>query len=236
MQADRVLVLENDHTLRDSIEFHLTIDGFACAMADSSHSAFETARLNRFDLLIIGFSVSEAPSICERLRVNPLHRHTPMLVMTPPSREADAITLLERHADDYVITPVSVRELTARARGLIRRSRLSQDPSRAGAPPSVGTIVKSGITIEPARRLVTAGCQRLSLTERELQLLCLLASQAGVVFDRKALLADIWGERATVTMRSVDVLVRRLRDRMRLLGKDQHLVTVRGVGYSFVAD
>jgi DNA-binding response OmpR family regulator len=232
--TDRVLIIERERQLRESIGLHLTLEGFSCVGAANDHQALESTKAHRFNLVVMNFGLPEALAMCWTLRSDVLHRRTPILLITTPAHQADALAALEQCADDYVVAPVGMRELVARARALVRRSRmLTMQHPLPGVTTGPSSIVRPPLEIDPARRRVTIDGRLLRLTEYEFQLLYVLATRAGVVFDRQTLLSQIWGTRTFVTTRSVDALVKRLRYRFRTSGHPEYLVTVRGVGYKF---
>lgn len=227
--SERILIVEPDATLRESISLHVSLEGFACEVVADSTAALTRAEADRFDAVIVdeGHGASSG-RLCDALRGRLFYQRAPILLLAPQSREADALAALERCVDDYLPTPFGMRELVARLRALIRRSRLSEMREAHGQS---GVIVRRGLVIDPARRRVQMDQQPLTLTEQEFQLLRVLAERAGVVFTRDALLAEIWGERTFVTVRSVDALVKRVRRRLRGIHQRPYVVTVRGVGY-----
>jgi DNA-binding response OmpR family regulator len=127
--------------------------------------------------------------------------------------------------------PFGVRELVARARALLRRSRQA---TAAGNGSADGVVRLHGLEVDPSRRRVRVDGREVELTDQEFRLLHLLATHAGIVFSREALLAKIWRGDTFVTVRSVDTLVKRLRRRIEAdPGEPRHLLTVWGVGYKF---
>jgi DNA-binding response OmpR family regulator len=156
-------------------------------------------------------------------------------MLTARREEADTVVGLESGADDYLTKPFGVRELVARARALLRRPRQKTDRAGAQAAAAAETVVRiHGVEVDLARRRVKVEGRDVELTDQEFRLLHLLASHAGIVFSREALLGKIWRGDTFVTVRSVDTLVKRLRRRIE---KDpanpRYLLTVWGVGYKF---
>ena len=180
----RVVIIERDRTLRESICLHLALEGFACEHSDDGRKALEAATTKHFSLIVMDLGSPEALITCKRLRSQPSHRRTPILLMTTPALESDAVAALEQCADDYVVAPVGLRELVARARALIRRSRMvavAQQPAVASVTPP--SIVRSRLDINPARRRVHIDGRELKLTDARFQLYRSPAARAGVVFD-----------------------------------------------------
>src|SRR3954471_11704839 len=179
-------------------------------------------------------------TVCRAIRRQRLNADVPILMLTARREESDKVLGLESGADDYLTKPFGVRELVARARALLRRPR--QPPAAAGAPAggAIGTddlggpIHVHGIQIDPARRRVRIDGRDVELTDQEFRLLHLLATHAGIVFSREALLTRIWRGDTYVTVRSVDTLVKRLRRRIEAdAAEPRFLLTVWGVGYKF---
>jgi len=175
-------------------------------------------------------------SLCRAVRNGRVNREVPILMLTARREETDKVVGLESGADDYLTKPFGVRELVARARALLRRPR---QPVLAGAedvePAEGQPIVRvHDVEIDPARRRVRVDGKDVELTDQEFRLLHLLATRAGIVFSREALLAKIWRGDTFVTVRSVDTLVKRLRRRIeRDSSQPRYLLTVWGVGYKF---
>jgi DNA-binding response OmpR family regulator len=228
---ERLLVFEPDGHLRDPICLHITLEGFTCETVNDARAALERMDRGRFDAVIVHCGESaESLWFFEALRVRAARRPAPILLLASHAREADALSALETCVDDYLRTPFGMRELVARVRALLRRThRHDRDAAWTPSP----SIVRSGIVIDPARRRVQVNDRPLKLTEQEFQLLYVLAGHAGVVFNRQALLARIWGDKTFVTTRSVDALVKRVRRKLRQTVDPVCLVTVRGVGYKF---
>jgi DNA-binding response OmpR family regulator len=151
-------------------------------------------------------------------------------MLTAKREENDRVIGLESGADDYLTKPFGVRELVARARALLRRPR--GFAAATALPQAPGPLRIHDIEIDPARRRVVVSGHEVELTTQEFNLLYLLASHPGIVFSREALLARIWKEDTHVTDRSVDTLVKRLRQRIeRTPAEPRYVLTVWGTGY-----
>ena len=152
-------------------------------------------------------------------------------MLTARREESDKVVGLESGADDYLTKPFGVRELVARARALLRRPRQAAAEAVGDGEP---TVTVHGVEIDPARRRVRVDGRDVELTDQEFRLLHLLATHAGIVFSREALLGKIWRGDTFVTVRSVDTLVKRLRRRIEPdPANPRYLLTVWGVGYKF---
>jgi DNA-binding response OmpR family regulator len=171
-------------------------------------------------------------SVCRAVRNGKTNYDVPILMLTARREESDKVIGLESGADDYLTKPFGVRELVARARALLRRPRVA---AGAAAPQGdADTVTIHDVEIDPARRRVRVEGRDVELTDQEFRLLHLLATHAGIVFSREALLAKIWRGDTFVTVRSVDTLVKRLRRRIETdPANPRLLLTVWGVGYKF---
>jgi DNA-binding response OmpR family regulator len=158
-------------------------------------------------------------------------------MLTARREESEKVVGLESGADDYLTKPFGVRELVARARALLRRSRQTPADASLAAPKAAApdnVIRAHGLEIDVAKRRVRVEGRDIELTDQEFRLLHLLASHAGIVFSREALLGKIWRGDTFVTVRSVDTLVKRLRRRIEPdSAEPRYLLTVWGVGYKF---
>jgi DNA-binding response OmpR family regulator len=174
-------------------------------------------------------------SLCRAVRNGTLNHDVPILMLTARREESDKVVGLESGADDYLTKPFGVRELVARALALLRRPRLPSDGSApAKASDNDGVVRIQGVEIDVPRRRVRVEGRDVELTDQEFRLLHLLASHAGIVFSREALLAKVWRGDTFVTVRSVDTLVKRLRRRIETdPAEPRFLLTVWGVGYKF---
>ncbi|HEY2905849.1 MAG TPA: response regulator transcription factor [Vicinamibacterales bacterium] len=231
--ADRILIVEHDARLRHSLCERLGLEGYAPDPVPDTASALSLCATRQFDLIIQNL---HAPTVgglalCRRLR-HALNRHTPILLLTNDAGIRDAQTALEQCADDYLVTPFGLREFVARVRALLRRSRVGA--GHAASLTSPPAVVRDRLVIDPARRRVNVEGRDVKLTVHEFQLLYTLAARAGVVFDREALLSEVWGQQTFVTIRSVDALVKRVRRQLDAAEPQlDYVVTVRGVGYKF---
>src|SRR4249919_293201 len=207
----RVLVVEDEPNIRELVCLHLGLEGYACDGVGDGREALKRTEAERFDLLVLDVMIPgiDGLSLCRAVRNGRTNRDVPILMLTARRDESDKVVGLESGADDYLTKPFGVRELVARARALLRRPRRSTDTSGA-APP----IHVHDVDIDPARRRVRVSGRDVDLTDQEFRLLYLLASHAGIVFSREALLSKIWRGDTFVTVRSVDTLVKRLRRRI----------------------
>ena len=237
-EAARVLVVEDEPNIRELVCLHLGLEGYQCEGAADGKAALARAEADRFDLLVLDVMLPglDGVSVCRAVRRGAINRDVPILMLTARGEESDKVIGLESGADDYLTKPFGVRELVARARALLRRPRRTaaaaplDGDEDAGGPP----IRIHGIDIDRARRRVLIDGRDVELTDQEFRLLHLLATHAGIVFSREALLGKIWRGDTYVTVRSVDTLVKRLRRRIEAdPANPRFLLTVWGVGYKF---
>lgn len=227
----RVLIVEDEPHIRELVCLHLGLEGYACDATGEGPDALQRTKSKRYDLLVLDLMIPglDGLSLCRAVRNGRSNADVPILMLTARREESDKVVGLESGADDYLTKPFGVRELVARARALLRRRRAA-----AAAADGAGVVVVHDIHVDPERRRVRVGRRDVELTDQEFRLLHLLASHAGIVFSREALLSKIWHGDTFVTVRSVDTLVKRLRRRVEPdPAHPKYLLTVWGVGYKF---
>jgi DNA-binding response OmpR family regulator len=228
--ASRILIVEPDDRLRESLRLHLSLEGYQCDAR--SHLGTAVGRgADHFDLAVVNLmSTRHRPTPCgtdlESMRV-------PTLLLAGADGENEAISALEEWADDYLTLPVEMRELIARAHALIRRMSAPDPDPESARSRGGGNVVHDNLLIDPSRRHVELEGHILKLTEHEFQLLRVLARRPGVVFQRPGLLSELWGANTLVPPRSIDALVMRVRRQMRTVSSGWQIATVRGIGYQF---
>jgi len=231
-----VLVVEDEPNIRELVCLHLGLEGYRCDAVGDGAEALRRTQAERFDLLVLDVMIPglDGLSLCRAVRNGRANRDVPILMLTARREESDKVVGLESGADDYLTKPFGIRELVARARALLRRPR---QPATAGegAVDADDRIVRvHGFEIDSAKRRVRLDGADIELTDQEFRLLHLLATHAGIVFSREALLAKIWRGDTFVTVRSVDTLVKRVRRRIEPdPAEPRYLLTVWGVGYKF---
>ncbi len=228
----RVLVVEDEPNIRELVCLHLGLEGYTCEGVGDGREALKRTEDERFDLLVLDVMLPglDGLSLCRAVRNGRMNRDVPILMLTARREEPDKVVGLESGADDYLTKPFGVRELVARARALLRRPRQTAGAEDDSQP----SFRIHGFEIDPARRRVKIEGREVDLTDQEFRLLHLLATHAGIVFSREALLSKIWRGDTYVTVRSVDTLVKRLRRRIEPdPATPRFLLTVWGVGYKF---
>jgi len=227
----RILVVEDDRTLRQTLSYNLTREGYDVTTAADGEAALEAARDSKIDLILLDVMLPGMSGV-EVLRV--LRRdgiRAPVIIVSAKGDEIDRVVGLKVGADDYVTKPFSRPELLARIEALLRRQRteaIGDEPSER--------IQLGEIQVDVGRRRVTIGERPLHLTPKEFDLLAFMASQPGRIFTRDQLLARIWGYDYAGDGRTVDVHVSWLRSKLREADGRDHFRTVRGVGYAFAEE
>jgi DNA-binding response OmpR family regulator len=227
----RILVVGDELNIRELVRLHLSFEGHECVSADNGIAALELAKTSPFDLFVVDLMLPglDGVSLCRAIRQHAVSRSSPVLMLTARREESDKVVGLDSGADDYVTKPFGVRELVARVRALLRRSA-----SPVSADGTARTVTSHGVTVDPARHTVDVDGQVVDVTPQELALLHVLVGQPGIVFSREALLRRVWGTATHVTDRSVDTLVKRVRQKIeRDPAQPARLLTVWGVGYKF---
>jgi two-component system alkaline phosphatase synthesis response regulator PhoP len=228
-----VLVVEDEPHIRELVVLHLGLEGLVISQAKDGDEAIRLVRSQPFDLCVLDLMLPKVDglAVCRAIRREPINIDTPILMLTAKREEADKVLGLESGADDYLTKPFGVRELVARVRALLRRPRASGLGPASDAP---AVVVAGGLTIDPARRQVHLDGRPVDLTPHEFDVLHLLAAHPGIVFSRDKILERIWTSDTHVTGRSVDTLIKRLRQKIEPDRSEPALiVTVWGTGYKF---
>jgi len=225
--ADKVLVVEDDPNLRNTLKYNLEREGYGVVTAADGEAAIENALREKPDVIILDLMLPKMSGL-EVCRVLRREMTVPILMLTAKTEETDKIIGLEIGADDYMTKPFSLRELLARVRAMLRRSRMVET-----APPGDKTLLKiNDLEIDLARHKVTRQGAALGLTPKEFDLLAFLARNRGFVFSREQLLEKVWGYDYAGNTRTVDVHVRWLRQKIEADPRQpRSLITIRGTGY-----
>jgi DNA-binding response OmpR family regulator len=219
----RILVVDDDHTVREVAVSYLRAGGHTVDDVDSGEAALRAMRDDPADLVVLDLMLPgiDGLEVCRRLREQ---RDVPVIMLTALGGEADRVVGLERGADDYVTKPFSPRELVLRVDSVLRRAG-------ERTTPRAETLTDGDLVVDEAQHVATLGGRALQLTVREFDLLRFLLAHPGIAFSREELLQEVWGwsfgDHSTVT-----VHVRRLREKVESdATRPTRLVTVWGVGY-----
>jgi DNA-binding response OmpR family regulator len=233
-QQSRILVVEDDLTLLETLEYNLTGEGYKVITAADGLTALEVAREEQPDLVVLDLMLPRLDGfeVCRILR---RETNVPILMLTARTEEVDRVVGLEVGADDYLTKPFSMRELLARVKALLRRVRLIREEMAGGQGVS-GTeqLVFDDLVIDLDRREVLVRGEALRPKPKEFDLLVFLARHPGMALSRDLLLERVWGWDYGGGSRTVDVHVRWLREKIEAdPANPERIVTVRGVGYCF---
>ena len=226
----RALVVEDEPNIRELVAFHLDLEGLEVEAVGTGDDALRLAGETAFDVIVLDLMLPgvDGVTVCRRIRQQDVNGDVPILMLTARREESDKVLGLESGADDYLTKPFGVRELVARVRALLRRPRTS----KAGSTAEI--ITAGALHIDRARREVTLDGAVVELTPHEFEALALMAASPGIVFSRQALLEQVWDRDTHVTDRSVDTLVKRLRQKIEAdTSHPTYILTVWGTGYKF---
>lgn len=230
-----ILIVEDERTIVDIIKFNLIREGFATLEALDGETGLELARRADPDLILLDVMLPKMNGfeICATLREE--GSGVPIIMLTAREEETDKVFGLESGADDYMTKPFSMRELIARVRANMRRTKFAQTALAANAQAGAGSLITAGtLVLNPVTFTVTKNGKPVELTQKEYDLLHQLMCARGVVFSREDLMQKVWNYEYFGDMRTVDVTVRRLREKIEDdPGKPALIMTKRGVGYYF---
>lgn len=241
--AATILLVDDEPSLVEAVGYMLRREGFSVTVATSGPAALETARAIDPDLVVLDVMLPglDGLEVCRALRAEST---VPILLLSARGEEVDRVLGLELGADDYLTKPFAMRELMARVRAMLRRSRMAAaDPAPQPRAPehrendqeSPAVLEVGDLVIDTARRRVTLAGQAVTLKPKEFDLLYHLAKHPGIVHSRDALLRVVWGYDYPMDTRTIDVHVRWLRQKIEAdPSQPRWIETIRGVGYRFV--
>ena len=222
----RILIVEDDPDIADLVAHYLDKAGFMTERATSGRDALAAITAKPPDLLVLDLMLPQVDGleICRILRSDKKTAAVPIIMLTARAEESERIVGLELGADDYLAKPFSPNELVARVRALLRRANRQA--------PTAKTLAYGSIAVDTERHVVSLNGEAVTLTAKEFLLLEYLLQHKGRVLSRDLLLTDVWGYRYTGGTRTVDVHVRRLREKLPLLA--EAIVTVKQFGYKLL--
>jgi two-component system response regulator VicR len=229
MDARKILIIEDEKSISDIVKFNLTKEGFDVQAAYDGQEGLDKALMGDFDLILLDVMLPSLDGfeVCKRVREK---SEVPIIMLTAKEEEVDKVLGLELGADDYITKPFGLRELIARIKANIRRTKM-KDPG--GANPDHCKDY-GNLTIDMDRYEIRKNGEPLDLTLREFELLRYLAGREDKVFSREQLLEDVWGYEYYGDIRTVDVTVRRLREKIEDdSANPRYILTKRGIGYYF---
>ena len=224
----RVIIIEDERDIVELVRYNFRKEGFEVESFSRGRDGLEYLRRNPADLVLLDILLPDENGfeVCKRLRADDRLKALPVIFLTAKGEEMDRVLGLEIGADDYVVKPFSPRELVARVKAVLRRQERVAEKKE---------VVESGaLRLDTRTQEVTVRGRLVELSSLEFKLLYFLASHPRHVFDRDRLLDEVWGRDRFVTPRTVDVHIRRLREKIEELpNRPQFLQTVRGSGYRF---
>jgi len=231
MNESKIMVVDDEPTLSEVISYNLRQAGYVTVTAADADEALRIFKEEKPDLILLDVMLPQGSGfdVCRLIRQQ--GNNVPIIMLTARIAESDRVLGFELGADDYILKPFATRELVARVKALLRRSRTTSDEN-----PSTDLLVSAtlGMTIDTDKRSVSINGGEVRLSRKEYEVLALMVTHPGRVFERSVLLERIWGGEAVVDERTVDVHIRWLREKIEPEpSKPVHLVTMRGIGYKF---
>jgi len=223
-----ILVVDDEKLLVKGIKFNLENDGHQVTAAYDGEEAVALAKSTDFDLIILDLMMPKLSGLEACMQIREFST-VPIIMLTARSDDMDKVLGFEYGADDYITKPFNVLELKARVRALLRRSAITTKQTS-----EVSVITAGHITIDSDRRIATRAGEPVELTSREFDVIELLMKNPGRVYSRDNLLNAVWGSEYQGDVRTVDVHVHRLRDKLELTpAEPKYILTKWGVGYYF---
>lgn len=219
----RALVVEDDSDIASLITHYLERDGWRCDVAGNGLEALARLGAETYGLVVLDLQLpgKDGLSVLTQIRATPKLRKLPVVIVTARGEETDRIVGLEIGADDYIVKPFSPREFAARVKAILRRTDRNDSPEEA--------LEIGPVHVDRSRHTVTENGKPVHLTAKEFGLLIALADARGRVLSRDRLLEDLWGYSYIEGMRTIDVHIRRLRDKLPSIAA--RIVSVKPIGY-----
>ena len=225
-----ILIVEDEQNINDILAFTFSKEGYKTISAYDGIKGYEMAMNDNPDLILLDVMLPgmDGMEVCRKIRDK---SDVPIIMLTAREDEVDKVLGLELGADDYITKPISVRELTARVKANLRRSAVKKEDIK---PENKNVITSGDLTINIERYEVMKNGTVIDITLREFELLKFLATQPDKIFSREKLLEYVWGYEYYGDVRTVDVTVRRLREKIEDdPSMPKYIITKRGVGYYF---
>jgi len=223
-QNQKILCVDDEQDILDLLKFNLEKEGYEVLTANNGKKAIEVAKKEIPDLIILDVMMPEMDGMeaCRELREIPTLSNTVITFLTARNEDYSQIAGFEAGADDFISKPIRQRVLVSKIKALLRRS---------GAAETTSELNLGGISIDKEKYLVSKDGESIQLPKKEFELLVLLSSSPGRVFTRETILNTIWGNDVIVGDRTIDVHIRKLREKL----GDDYFKTIKGVGYKFEA-
>ncbi len=224
-KANKILVVDDEADIVEFIGYNLKKEGFQVVTANNGKEAIEAAKKQKPDLILLDVMMPEMDGMetCVELRRIDSLKNTFITFLTARGEDYSQIAGFDAGADDYIVKPVKPRVLVSRIKAMLRRSHVEEEAANST---EVG-----GLKIDRDRYVVVKDGTEMTLPKKEFELLALLISSPGKVFNREKILTSVWGEDVVVGDRTIDVHIRKLREKI----GDTYIKTIKGVGYKFEA-
>lgn len=225
-----ILIIDDEQDILDLLKFNLESEGYQVYTASEGETAVKSAKRFRPDLILLDVMLpgKDGWEVIRELRSDANTQNLPIVFLTAKDSEIDEVIGLELGADDYIVKPISMRKLLARVKLAMRKSGASRE--QPAQKLSFGEVI-----IDPDSYSVIIRGNVIPLTKKEFEILFYLAQRPGRVIKREQLLDYVWGENVVVIDRTIDVHIRKIREKLgdRFM---QHIETIKGVGYRFIPE
>ena len=227
--TSKILLVEDEPDIRKTLKYNFSRESFDVITAGSISEAKSLSSNNQVDLIILDLMLPDGSGLdfCRTIKSDEKKKSIPVIILTAKADEVDRVVGFELGADDYVTKPFSVRELVLRAKAVMKRGVNSQEDSKKG----LETYKFGDLELDLDSHQAFINNQEINFTALEFRLLKHLIDRKGRVQTRDQLLGDVWGYSSSVTTRTVDTHIKRLREKLGDIGN--HIQTIRGVGYRF---
>ena len=221
--AKKILIVDDEPDILEFLQYNLRKEGYEVVTANDGKHALGVAEQQQPHLIVLDIMMPELDGVetCRLLRQKKEFKHTPIAFLTARDEDFSQITALDVGGDDYITKPIKPRVLISRINALLRRAQFEQDDEEA--------IRVHDLVIDRHKVLVFRGEQSIELPRKEFEILWLLASKPGRVFTREEIFDKIWGSDVIVGNRTIDVHIRKLRERL----SEEYIKTMKGIGYKF---
>ncbi len=220
MRPYKILIVDDDEDIRHLLKYNLDKEGFTAYQASNGIECLEKIQEVKPDLVLLDVMMPEMDGIevCEHIKADPKNKHILICFLTARNEDYSQIAGLEAGGDDYVAKPIKPKVLISRINAILRRKNSE-----------VKEVKLKGIQIDREKYIATKDGTEIQLPKKEFELLSLLCSKPNFVFRREEILNEVWGKNIVVGDRTIDVHIRKLREKI----GDDHISTVKGVGYKF---
>jgi two-component system alkaline phosphatase synthesis response regulator PhoP len=219
----KILVIDDNEDIRELLRYNLQKEGYIVETAENGAIGIQMLKTFKPELILLDVMMPgmDGIEVCEYIRNNSDYQNTLICFLTARNEDYSQIAGLDSGADDYIAKPIKPKVLLSRINALIRRKGILKDEEKS---------LKSGIIINREKYLVEKGDKEIHLPRKEFELLALLVSRPNYVFERLVILDKVWGSEIVVGDRTIDVHVRKLREK---IGED-YIKTIKGIGYKFI--